>query len=167
MIKVKFDTNSGDFQVVFQRWYKRESYRWLIFWSCVICTNPGQIWASTERFFIHSKVCTRGGPTSSWSILDKTKKPLSNFVIRNDKITIDIILKKLLNGGRNTSKENMMNMYCIQTHSLFLSNKHKEIQYRILHRQNRTPHVMNKSDPSRSPLCLKCNWSPGTHIHCL
>ena len=38
---------------------------------------------------------------------------------------------------------------CIQSsHTTFISNRFKEMQYRILHRQHRTPQFLNKIDPS-------------------
>ncbi|CAI5665769.1 unnamed protein product [Oreochromis niloticus] len=52
-------------------------------------------------------------------------------------------------------------------HSLFLSNRFKEIQYKILHRQHRTPIFLNKIDPSRSAQCIKCKSAPGSYVHCL
>ena len=56
---------------------------------------------------------------------------------------------------------------CIQSsHTTFISNRFKEMQYRILHRQHRTPQFLNKIDPSRSPLCIKCKNGVGTYIHC-
>ena len=57
--------------------------------------------------------------------------------------------------------------HCIEsTHSTFISNRYKEMQYRILHRQHRTPELLNKFDPSRSPLCIKCKTQIGTYMHC-
>ena len=50
--------------------------------------------------------------------------------------------------------------------STFCCNKFKETQYRILHRQHRTPYLLNKFDPSRSSLCSKCKEKCGTYIHC-
>lgn len=46
-------------------------------------------------------------------------------------------------------------------------NKFKETQYKILHRQHKTPYILNKFDSSRSPLCQKCKRETGTYIHCL
>ena len=37
----------------------------------------------------------------------------------------------------------------------------------MLHRQHRTPYILNKFDPSRSPLCQKCKTEIGTYIHCM
>lgn len=57
---------------------------------------------------------------------------------------------------------------CIRfTHTLFLSNKYKEIQYKILRRQHRTPVFLNKIDSLRSSLCTKCKITDGTYLHCL
>lgn len=50
--------------------------------------------------------------------------------------------------------------------STFCCNRLKETQYKILHRQHRTPYILNKFDPSRSSLCSKCKDTTGTYIHC-
>ena len=79
------------------------------------------------------------------------------------------MLMGLWSDGRKTFKVYDKDAWegCIRTsHSLFVSINFKEIQYRILHRKHRTPYVMNKIDPNRSPLCLKCKLTSGTYIHC-
>uniref|UniRef100_A0A672FWV9 Reverse transcriptase domain-containing protein n=1 Tax=Salarias fasciatus TaxID=181472 RepID=A0A672FWV9_SALFA len=51
-------------------------------------------------------------------------------------------------------------------HTVFISNTLREMQFKIFHRQHRTPYILNKIDPARSSSCLKCKQSPATYLHC-
>ncbi len=80
------------------------------------------------------------------------------------RVIIGIILMNSLNGGRTTFrvftvKKTGTDVFYVHIFSHFLSNKFKEIQYRIPHRLHRRPYILNPIDPVRSPLCVKNdNW---------
>lgn len=50
---------------------------------------------------------------------------------------------------------------------IFTCNRLRESQYRILHRLQRTPNLLNKINPQISPLCGKCKKEVGTYYHCI
>lgn len=48
----------------------------------------------------------------------------------------------------------------------FVCNRMREIQYKILHSSHMMPFILNRMGNWISPLCIKCNSSIGTYIHC-
>lgn len=120
--------------------------------------------------FIPTQLETLMGPIDRFMIDFRPSKGfIKHFYIALQSFkqyNIDNLIKKKEDDLQNTYDDDAWEK-CIQTiHSLFLSNGFRETQYRILHRQHRTPHVMNKIDTSRSPLCSKCKLTNGTYIHC-
>ena len=112
----------------------------------------------------------RLGPLESSIKLYTQKKGLISYFyvtfLGYDKHNIDGVMKKWERDFQKEYEEDCW-FECITTaQSTFLSNKFKEMQYRILHRQHRTPEFLNKIDPSRSPLCIKCKTAVGTYMHC-
>ena len=51
--------------------------------------------------------------------------------------------------------------------NIFMCNKLRESQYRILHILQCTPHFLNKINPQISPLCVKCKKEVVTYLHCI
>lgn len=51
--------------------------------------------------------------------------------------------------------------------NIFVCNRMRETQYKILHRSHITPFILNKMDNQLSALCIQCNSSFGTYIQCL
>ena len=74
-----------------------------------------------------------------------------NLFLTYNKHNVDNVLEKW---ERDLKTEHEREIWdeCIQSsHTIFLSNRFKEMQYRILHRQHRTPEFLNKIDPSIGP----------------
>ena len=89
-----------------------------------------------------------------------------NHFISYDPQNIDLVVKKWETDLQTEYEKDSWDA-CIQSsHSTFLGNRYNEMQYRILHRQHRTPYFLNKIDCNRSPLCIKCKKEVGTYIHC-
>lgn len=72
------------------------------------------------------------------------------------------LVRKWEEGFGFSYKENDWHKSIHDIHSVFVSNRFREMQFRIFHRQHRTSYILNKMNPSRLPLCLTCKQSPGT-----
>lgn len=82
------------------------------------------------------------------------------------KDNVDDLVRKWEEDFGVSYKENNWHKSILDIHSVFVSNRLREMQFRIFHRQHRTPYILNKMNPSRSPSCSKCQQLPATYLHC-